>query len=777
MACDLWGPPYNQVAEESSCMQPGWQYDFHFGYGFDVIEENALNEKFCLQVLQILISKADAEIDELENYLVSLQSELAWAEYDDWSEICCNGLRKRIDCLDVSIKALRNRDENDVEVHLLMHTQPAERAHDIVRTLFKSYRHGKDKQNDQPLDDIVLDSGSDSLGHVADYLLESQKPSVSDFNVAAEETQGPCIIHAENCASINKSSQLVEKKSNNSEIEKLDNIDAKDQIKYYLAQAAEHTDENKAANNHVLESSEKQGAREEDYSPEDKMVIQNSPSKSAGKRMLNLEIVKVESPEITMNASNMDAQEHAIGGYLNKKKKLNSSGLKITCEEVTERSSLSTEDVIILDSLSISVEERVDCSKKVKPANSISKGPVSSACKQTAGLSKEMKQLCKSGGKADGHDVQEHNVTANCKNGTSDASSIPGCNGSDSKSDKPTSAMVKNVSPDTLSCTTGFNRSRDDSDSWLGALGQEKSQKCDMDQKPCDIALKASHKRSMKEAKVSSTNKMESSSSLSEGQEKRRDHSQVVKVKKAALNNSEHSALTLLVDLQAEKEKIKTSLQLKGGEMHLDEIQMAASDENFGMNLSMVPQGKKAEMSVKSNPTNNQEFNPISKEAVSNSSLSPNARKQQKTLNSASLNCSLNGRFQNKISPLTLLEADEKGAKPDDHQSSVSPSQKKSRRASSLPMVVELRSSAFQIEFSKLHGDTIDCTGKKECSVSESYSADDCCIGLSLASVISNLKDMKLSDLRAIAKEHKLTKYHKLRKEDLVEKIVNRLGC
>ncbi|GKU89805.1 hypothetical protein SLEP1_g3894 [Rubroshorea leprosula] len=147
MPSDLWGlPPYDLAAEESSSMQPEWQYDYHFGYGFDVIEEDALNEKFCLQVLRILISKADAEIDELENRLVSLQCELAWAEYDDWSVICCNALSKRIDCLEVSIKSLRNKDENDVEVHLLMHTQPAEKLGDILKVLLKSYCHNKDKQ-------------------------------------------------------------------------------------------------------------------------------------------------------------------------------------------------------------------------------------------------------------------------------------------------------------------------------------------------------------------------------------------------------------------------------------------------------------------------------------------------------------------------------------------------------------------------------------------------------------------------------------------------------
>lgn len=64
----------------------------------------------------------------------------------------------------------------------------------------------------------------------------------------------------------------------------------------------------------------------------------------------------------------MDTQEHAIG-YPNKKKKLKVSGLKITSEENQEQSSISTEDVVILDSPPMPVEERVDHGMQVKVLN------------------------------------------------------------------------------------------------------------------------------------------------------------------------------------------------------------------------------------------------------------------------------------------------------------------------------------------------------------------------------------------------------------------------
>ncbi|KAF2289370.1 hypothetical protein GH714_035446 [Hevea brasiliensis] len=138
---DLWGPPDNP--ESNSSMQPEWECDFCFGCGFDEIEEDALNERYCIRVLRILIRKADTEIDKLEQDLISLQSELAWVENEEWSQICSNALKEKISCLDISVKSLRNKDKNDVEVHLLMHTQPVETLHEILKALLVNYFYKK----------------------------------------------------------------------------------------------------------------------------------------------------------------------------------------------------------------------------------------------------------------------------------------------------------------------------------------------------------------------------------------------------------------------------------------------------------------------------------------------------------------------------------------------------------------------------------------------------------------------------------------------------------
>lgn len=671
----------------------GWQCDFHFGYGLDLIEEDALNENCCLQVLRILLSKADNEIDELESYLVSLQNDMALLEYDDWSEICCNALRKRIGFLDVSIKSLRNKDENDVDVHLLLHTQPAEKVDDIVKALLKSYRYKEDKQNGQSLDDVVINSKSP--GDVI-RLLENQKLSTSDLNVAAnEEAQGSRVPHADNRISTASSSEIPQKQPYNSEIVEQDDTNNNDQTENLLAHAADHSDENKVAIEHV-------------YSPDDKMVIQSSPSKSAGKRILGLQMDK--SSEIAVNASNIDAKDYSIV-YLNKKKKLAATALDNNNEEAKEESSISTGNAIILYSSPISVETMMDFSKEIQPANI----PVSSA---------EMNKPCNSGFQVIGNEIRECHTSSNGKAATSNVPFFPGSKGSVSNTAKPASAMVKKTRPDALKPATGIKRNRDDSDSNLCGFRQKKVLNSDMDKRLCDIAVKAPRKQSMKEAKASSTDKMVKG--------KREDTLLVVKVEEPWPDKTNHSVFTVPVHLQAEKEKTKTSLQLKGGEIHLE--------ENLSLKLSMVPPRRMAKTNIEANPS--KELTLYSKE--------------------------------DHVVPHFLLEGEKQGQL-NDCRKSISASRKKRKRATtSSPLILGIGSSTRGFDLSKLQERITDSSVKKECLDMVLYAGDS-----SLepsTSVMNNLMELRLPDLRAIAKQQKLTKYHKLRKIDLIQEIVNRIG-
>nr|GMC84301.1 uncharacterized protein LOC109159042 isoform X2 [Ipomoea batatas] len=120
----------------------------------DVIEEDALNEKSCIQVLKVLIAKADTEILEIEEEKVMLQSELALAD-EKWHAMCFTTLIQKITCLDKLIQDLKNANVNGV-LHLgneQMHPKPAERIHEVLSALLQDHFSQSDEQNEVSLAD------------------------------------------------------------------------------------------------------------------------------------------------------------------------------------------------------------------------------------------------------------------------------------------------------------------------------------------------------------------------------------------------------------------------------------------------------------------------------------------------------------------------------------------------------------------------------------------------------------------------------------------------
>ncbi|KAL6138060.1 hypothetical protein ACLB2K_063346 [Fragaria x ananassa] len=171
MAWDLWGPSHPQVELETTYFpQSEWHCDFYFGYGHDVIEENALNEKFCLEVVKRLLAKADTEIDDFKKDLVSFQSELAWAKHEEWNDICCGALSEKFAFGDCSIKNSRNKDENNIEVPSLVHTEPAESTDekyeqpaDVMAKSSLIYGNGCSSEVKNPCMPILTENGCDEI--------------------------------------------------------------------------------------------------------------------------------------------------------------------------------------------------------------------------------------------------------------------------------------------------------------------------------------------------------------------------------------------------------------------------------------------------------------------------------------------------------------------------------------------------------------------------------------------------------------------------------------
>ncbi|XP_022864914.1 uncharacterized protein LOC111384813 isoform X3 [Olea europaea var. sylvestris] len=135
----LWDPSDDQVADENNYyIDDYWHSDFYFGYGHDAIEEDELNEKSCIQVLRILVNKANEEIMELEGDVVILQSKLTWSD-KDWCDLCSATLKEKIDHLNISMLTLKKEisgDEHIFGVELLKNKKPVERLHDILKSLW-----------------------------------------------------------------------------------------------------------------------------------------------------------------------------------------------------------------------------------------------------------------------------------------------------------------------------------------------------------------------------------------------------------------------------------------------------------------------------------------------------------------------------------------------------------------------------------------------------------------------------------------------------------------
>ncbi|KAA0067920.1 uncharacterized protein E6C27_scaffold138G00890 [Cucumis melo var. makuwa] len=194
---DLWDWPYDQGfsffdADESSYnLESGWQADFYFGNGKDVIEENAMNEKYCVQVLKILIRKADADIDDLEENLLLLHCDLAWTESRNQLEACCNALREKIDVLDHSMKSWRQSDKINTNDQSSLHRQQAEKLYEILKPFL-----GDDCEQDDGQDQhaTVNNRSPDTEMELISPLCETS--SIPGSKVKREETGVKSILLA-----------------------------------------------------------------------------------------------------------------------------------------------------------------------------------------------------------------------------------------------------------------------------------------------------------------------------------------------------------------------------------------------------------------------------------------------------------------------------------------------------------------------------------------------------------------------------------------------------
>ncbi|KAJ6967992.1 uncharacterized protein [Populus alba] len=764
MDWDLWGPPNDIVAEESGFDNS--QCDFYFGYGFDVIEEEALNEKSCVQVLRILIKKADTEILEFEQDLLSLQTELAWVENEDWPDICCNALREKIDFLDISIKNLTSKDKNEIEVRLLMYTQPVETLDEILKVLFRNYVCKKDKQHKNA---IVLGSSSDAPQHATNGLDKEKRLSNCNLEtVTSEKTKDCSSIPTDHCAILN----LQGKKTGNSMVVKLASSNIKVSAPQSSEVAPDSSDKKKSLSLCIQRSTGKGDAREHGSTPEDEKLIQSLSSKSASKGRHSLKPVNDEPTENSASNSTIYALENAVTPSY--KEKLGDSD-SIATDEVEEQSSLSTADVATSVASSKPVVKKTDLRKIVKPSNIAAKDFGPSGNRNAAHRSSEMKMLVTPDLKVIGNE-EAIGLRSRARGKSKTSSSSLNLEGRRNRSgtDEPAGAILKIVRAEALRSPAGLHGTKHNSDCALGTFKQAKGSSSGIEQNLSEFAPKSALKRTVKELKISVAHDVVSLKSSRKTNGKKKTPL-IVKFRETDLTDNENCALTSLLEIQDHGGRNTAKLQPDEEKPMLVEVQMteiSADEKRSNLNLSLIPQKEKGKRHIKSNPPILHEIGFSELILKSSSSISESNKKRKS--GAGPQNASLNQTLSRKIT--------KKAARPDkgearEHGAATSELQKTKKVCVNFPFPSGTEDSTVQMDLSSSLGDTIDGASKDDFSVDESCSICDSSseVVASFSSAISTLRDLPLAELRTIAGQLKLTKFSKLRKAVLLEQITERL--
>ncbi|KAJ6967991.1 uncharacterized protein [Populus alba] len=656
MDWDLWGPPNDIVAEESGFDNS--QCDFYFGYGFDVIEEEALNEKSCVQVLRILIKKADTEILEFEQDLLSLQTELAWVENEDWPDICCNALREKIDFLDISIKNLTSKDKNEIEVRLLMYTQPVETLDEILKVLFRNYVCKKDKQHKNA---IVLGSSSDAPQHATNGLDKEKRLSNCNLEtVTSEKTKDCSSIPTDHCAILN----LQGKKTGNSMVVKLASSNIKVSAPQSSEVAPDSSDKKKSLSLCIQRSTGKGDAREHGSTPEDEKLIQSLSSKSASKGRHSLKPVNDEPTENSASNSTIYALENAVTPSY--KEKLGDSD-SIATDEVEEQSSLSTADVATSVASSKPVVKKTDLRKIVKPSNIAAKDFGPSGNRNAAHRSSEMKMLVTPDLKVIGNE-EAIGLRSRARGKSKTSSSSLNLEGRRNRSgtDEPAGAILKIVRAEALRSPAGLHGTKHNSDCALGTFKQAKGSSSGIEQNLSEFAPKSALKRTVKELKISVAHDVVSLKSSRKTNGKKKTPL-IVKFRETDLTDNENCALTSLLEIQDHGGRNTAKLQPDEEKPMLVEVQMteiSADEKRSNLNLSLIPQKEKGKRHIKSNPPILHEigFSELILKSSSSISESNKKRKSGAGPQNASLNQTLSRKITKKAARPDKGEAREHGA-------------------------------------------------------------------------------------------------------------------
>uniref|UniRef100_A0A5B7B8Q9 Rho termination factor N-terminal domain-containing protein n=1 Tax=Davidia involucrata TaxID=16924 RepID=A0A5B7B8Q9_DAVIN len=760
----LWDTSYEQVGQESSnVMGQGWQSDFYSGYGLDVIEEGALNEKFCMQVLEVLITKADTEIVELEEDLIILQSQLALAD-EEWSTICSAALREKIDCLGISIQSLKNenvQDQQDIGDCLPMHKKPAERMHEIVKTLLGNYFQPKDEQ---PVDVTVKELSSDGVGHATDHLGENKilSNSASD-SVRNEKAKEPSNTPQERHAISNSSLKPLGKKTNYPGTVKPANtvIHNSSLNAEKLASGYSNAERNlsncssKFNSEEVTEKSSTPTASILDLplKPEKKRtdVAEKDETKAALSSLLHQRTdvgEKDKCKDTIIKDSSSNALGHATDNP-SEKKELSKFNLKVNRKEGDKKHKPTPEDTSKISNSSLkSAWKRTNFPKTARPGSAIVKDSNSDASGHATG-SKGNNNLSKTDSKVN-REMEVNEQSSTDKSIIIKSSLEPGGKG--------TTLSDTIESADTI-LDSRSNKATEDS-----------KVKPKLSQRP----------------EVPQADKIDSSNSSLKTKKKRVKAPKRVKGPEASLTDNEHAAADSLLELLKHGREHTTNPQPKKVQKpqpkQVQNVELASTEDESNPNLSLKPQRHRRKRKLQSNAVCVQEpgFSPV--EIGSDSSSITKTKRQRKSRmadNNANSNQSANRGTKEEKAESDLCWS-EHCVTPDVSINSVSQSQKKRKMSSNSPVLEKTKElRGLQISLAKLHDKTTDSTNEEDLWITECSFTNDsdneplkylCCPTLPYPTQ-KQVEYLSVVDLRSIAKQHKLRGYHKLRKAELAEQL------
>ncbi|KAJ4824650.1 hypothetical protein Tsubulata_020487 [Turnera subulata] len=722
---DLWGPPYELVAGDNNpCQQQETQCDFSFGYGYDAIEEDALNEKCCIQVLKILITKADTDIDMLERELVSLQSELAWIEDEEWSAMCSRALTAKINSLDAALNRLRSKDMDDAEFHSLIDMQPNETLHDILKSLLTNCTTKDDEQLKDVKDTIDLDLASNAESLAINIVDENKRfTSCCSEMITSNEVNEFFTTSLEHNAILNPTVEVQEKKTINSTSSESEDIaDATGLFSNSDSSRSSSIvlDENNRSTNCYSEIITRESVRKPATALTNYGAIVNPPWKIQERTRDSQKAVKPAS----CGAKYASAHSFkVITVHSGERRMLSIYGPKCMREGGGKECGSTPKNERVIQKLS---SKSADMRKtgvnmvKVQPANIGASYSSTDASEQVAGDLSEKKQLRESGSISLCKDVGKRGFT-----------------------------FRADVSPAV----------KTDSDNKFKA----KDSISEAEQKLSDFAAEVACKRTSRGSKLAVTDH--------QMKRKKENSLRTVKGKGGGTTDRENltSDLALLLDPEG---KNAAKIQLEEGKpiMALKTAETATDRKTFKLNLLASGKGK-AKPSIKPKVRIRKEVGLHKLTIVfSSSSIAEGEKKQGSGAHLASSNQSLDGNITITAGPPAKDEGH--AAVPEDSGCSASQPRKKRKTCADCPVTIVVCSdSTVQMEFTNSLGETTEWGSKDEVSISQSCSNSDSCseAAISLSSALIKLKTMKMDDLRNIAKHLKLPKYCKLQKHLLVE--------